>query len=373
MTNPSSAFIAEKNKQTNAPIWLFQLWKSDNVAADYAVAMYPTEIVFKGITFRATGGIRHNGLGENGEGKVEKPTVDIPNLDRAFEYDFQDSNRFKGCKVVIWQVFANLLNDTSAYLESIWYIDKAVSNEEAISFTLSSRADIIGLEVPSCRYSRDFCRFQYKGDGCWKYVNGVLTPDSGFTYDTSIINSQSTSKGTTDYGSAEAHEYLAFMPRVFLPVNCAGLSNEAGEGDYIEVDITVDGELKAGHYYNNIFIVSSSPNTEYYWHNAWKFSINPAQITPNVLTTLRFNCADAEVTDVFDVSSIRKVYAVLETKNEGTNITIGKIVAYRGRPWSFSRTNLDSCDHSLRDCKRHNNQERFGGQPSIPIQRVIRV
>ena len=374
-TVPSGNFIAEKNTQIKKPIWLYRLAKDDNPAHDYFFAEYPTDVSYFKDTntpqvYQAAP-IKHDGFGENGEGKVEKPTITASNVSRAFEYDFQQNNRFKGHKGTVRRVFANLLSDPYAYMENIWFVDSAVSIEKTIAFTLASHADVMGLEAPSCFYARDFCRFSYKGDGCWRRVNGVLTADSGFTYDTTNINSQNTTAKsvTTEYPSSGGSSTGALVQRVFMGVDCSGLSREADDGDYLEVDVEVDGDVKSGT--NHYFWLSSSTSSSYpggwYWHFAGSL------IVPNAINTLHLDCKDSTDDGDFNLSSVRQGVLWVETNNENVEVTLGRIVAYRGKPWHFAKSSLDTCDHSLRDCKRHGNQERFGGQPSIPIERIIRV
>ncbi len=182
-------FIAEKNAQTNAPIWLYQVQVGDGVSTgeeDLFLAEYNEWVEFptgSGTNWRPFP-IRHQGIAENTEGSIDSLVVSISNVNREMETQLQNRDGLRGMKVTVRQVFADKLGNLSNAIEDVFYVDSVTSTEEEVTFNLTSKMDILRVEMPARRFSKGFCQWRYKREGCWPapFIGGPGVPP-GFTRD----------------------------------------------------------------------------------------------------------------------------------------------------------------------------------------------
>jgi len=178
----SDDFRAEKDAATVGIIWLYRINLSDTPddsgEDDLFLAEYDTDIeYFKDVNTPQTYTrfpIRHGGISENTQGRVENLKVTISNVSQEIQFELENRDALRGRQVTIRQVFVGLLADSDAYLEDTYYIDKVATTANSAEFTLSTKMDIQQAKVPRRRYQRNYCPWRYKGYGCW-HEAGLLT------------------------------------------------------------------------------------------------------------------------------------------------------------------------------------------------------
>ena len=161
--NLSNAFKIEKNKQTNKPINLYTI-KEYNGADDLRFAEYDSDVTYQGDVYSKFP-LTHENISENTQGEIDHVTVTISNISRLIQ-GYLESYDLRGKKVIIRKVWANHLADPNAYTDSIYYIDSYIADENNVVFTLSSKFDVLDLELPARRYSRNYCSWKFKSAEC---------------------------------------------------------------------------------------------------------------------------------------------------------------------------------------------------------------
>ena len=165
----NAAFIAEKNAKVNGPIWLYNIeLVPGSTAYDIKMAEWDTDITYKGLVF-VKYPITHDGISENSSGEIDSLNVTISNVSREMSAYIEANDGLRGLKVTIWQVFKNLLADTHAYIEDVFWIDSCGYNQQAATFVLKGKIDLVNITIPTRKFSRDYCQFTYKGYGCWEW------------------------------------------------------------------------------------------------------------------------------------------------------------------------------------------------------------
>ncbi len=78
-------------------------------------------------------------------------------------------------------VFADLLDDPSANISDVFYVDSSVPGEIDGEFILSTKVDVFDVECPLQIVQRDWCENEYKKEGCWLWSGSAWIAPSGFT------------------------------------------------------------------------------------------------------------------------------------------------------------------------------------------------
>lgn len=164
-------FTAEKNAETNAPIWLYRVSIDGVEANDVFLAESRTDVPFfkdedTPEIYQAFP-ITHEGIGQNSLGEIESLKITVGNALREFQAFIELNDALRGRKVTIRLVFRSMIDDPDAYREEIFYIDSVAANESGASFTLKPKLDILSVVLPRRRYLRDHCAWYYKREGCW--------------------------------------------------------------------------------------------------------------------------------------------------------------------------------------------------------------
>jgi len=234
----SPNYIADKNAETNKPIWLYRVAISDDLTDDLFLAEYDEDVYFASdvtgtvsttaLSNTVTGAgtswestlevgeqiligtettrytitavtddthievtpahpdnqagksyvisrqylrfpITHSGIGENTEGSVDTMNVSVANASREIQAQLELRDGLLERMVTIRQVFANHLNDPTCYIEEKRFIDSVEANVAAVTFTLTSKLDLLDIRIPRRNYMRDHCAWEYKNNdgGCW--------------------------------------------------------------------------------------------------------------------------------------------------------------------------------------------------------------
>lgn len=163
MKTLDSDFILEKNKKENAPIFLYIIYDYDG-NTDLYLAEYDSDVVFDGQTYTRFP-ITHNFISESSSGQISKVTISLCNVSRLIQ-GYLESYDFRGKKVLIRMVWANLLSDVSAKIDWTFYVDKYSADEKNVSFELSEKFDILDISLPYRLYNRNYCSWKFKSSEC---------------------------------------------------------------------------------------------------------------------------------------------------------------------------------------------------------------
>lgn len=163
MYNSNSAFKGEKNKRSNAPIFLYTIEKYDG-SNDLNLAEYDADVTYNGVVYSKFP-IAHEEIGENTAGEVNTVKVTLSNVSRLIQ-SYLELYSFQGLKVTIKIVWANQLADASAHIDFIYYIDSYTADENNAEFMLTTKYDLLDVEIPNGRYNRNYCRWKFKGTEC---------------------------------------------------------------------------------------------------------------------------------------------------------------------------------------------------------------
>ncbi len=358
-----SDFIAEKNKETNRPIWLYRI----NVSDDPQVPdLYFAENITSVSFFETNDGvdtartytafpISHGGVNQNSDGRVDQVSVSIGNVSRVIQEYVESNNGLRGRKVTIRQVFANCLTNPNNYIEDIFYIDSIPSaTEKTIEFTLTSKFDIVDLQLPGRVYQRNRCSWLYKGDGC--FING--SAPTGFdTEKTALFTSKEIEKeddnptAKAKFSDVDLSGTNMSLDELVIDMKCTSPSN-IGEDSYLRISSNKDGD---GNYIqkNNLAVLDIT--------SSWKTFTIKLDRFQNNSGTIRW-----------DHVKYLAMYVNFIDNNEH-KIYWRKAYIRRYTPWGFTLTNLDTCNHTLDDCRRHNNVRQFGGFIGVPGNGTIRL
>lgn len=102
--------------------------------------------------------------------KAPRPTLAVANVQNTITALCLRYDNMLGAKVTITTTTVDLINTPDQYKRSIWYIEtKSQENNKQVTFTLSSPADVGGLQTPS-RMLTTYCtwalRGKYRGADC---------------------------------------------------------------------------------------------------------------------------------------------------------------------------------------------------------------
>ena len=164
MRSTNSTFKTEKNSSTNKPLRLYTLKNYDEASHNLYLAEFDTNIVFNDITYTKFP-ISINTISENNKAMIDSVNLTIANVSRVIQ-SYLESYDLRGKKVSIKTVWANQLADTSAYIEDVFYIDSYTADQDNVSFTLTTKFDVLDVELPLRRYSRNYCNWKFKGTEC---------------------------------------------------------------------------------------------------------------------------------------------------------------------------------------------------------------
>jgi lambda family phage minor tail protein L len=179
-------FLAEKNAATNAPVWLYRIQIDDTPTNDLFLAESDADVsYFKDVSTAQTYTafpITHAGIGSNLDGEVDQLNVTVANVNLLIQAYLEQNAGLRGNKVTVRLVFRDALADPTAHIESVFYIDSAQATAQSVSFTLTSKMDLLNTTLPRRTFADRRCQWAYKGLGCWlDDDDGTYTQPAGFT------------------------------------------------------------------------------------------------------------------------------------------------------------------------------------------------
>jgi lambda family phage minor tail protein L len=161
--NIDATFRAEKAKKENAPLFLYTLKEYDGVY-DLNLAGFDQEVTFNGTVYSKFP-VTHEYIGENNQGQIDQVKVRLGNVSRLIQ-SYLEQYDFRGKKVIIRMVWADQLSDPDAYIDDVFFIDSYTADQSNVEFTLTSKFDVLGVDLPSRRYSRNYCAWKFKSAEC---------------------------------------------------------------------------------------------------------------------------------------------------------------------------------------------------------------
>ena len=163
-TSTGSSLVTEKNKKTNRPLHLYTLHDYNGLGVDFLMAEYVENVTFDGLEYVAFP-ITFDSIKENNRGQIDAVTLRISNVLRVIQA-YLEAEDFRGKKVTIRTVMYDLLEDSTAYVDAVYYIDSWASDQDDVSFTLTSKFNLLGVELPLRTYSRNYCSWTWKSTEC---------------------------------------------------------------------------------------------------------------------------------------------------------------------------------------------------------------
>lgn len=161
--NIDATFKSEKAKQENQPIFLYTIENYDGIS-NLHLAAYDTDIVYNSIIYLRFP-ISHEFIAENNQGSIDQVKVRLANVSRLIQ-SYLEQYDFRGKKVIIKMVWANQLSDPDAYIDDVFYIDNYTADQNNVEFTLTGKFDVLGVDLPARRYTRNYCAWKFKSIEC---------------------------------------------------------------------------------------------------------------------------------------------------------------------------------------------------------------
>ena len=160
----NSNLISEKNKPENFPIFLYTLHDYDGIGTDLNFAAYDADVTFSGKTYYKAP-IAHEAVAENSSGQIDAVKVRVANVNRVMQGYLEDHN-LRGKQVDIILVFANKLSNPSYQATDTFYVDSYTADENIVEFTLTTKFDILDVNIPGRKFLRNFCQWKFKSTEC---------------------------------------------------------------------------------------------------------------------------------------------------------------------------------------------------------------
>lgn len=164
MRDADSTFISEKNAQANKPIRLYTLHDYDGAGNNLRFAEYDADVSYDSLTYTKFP-VTFDVISENNKGAIDAVKVTLANVSRLIQSYLEDYD-LRGKKVTIKTVWSNQLADTTAYIDDVFYIDSYTADQENVSFNLTTKFDVLDVELPLRRFSRHYCHWRFKGTEC---------------------------------------------------------------------------------------------------------------------------------------------------------------------------------------------------------------
>jgi len=165
MRTLTAAYISEKNKLTNRPIRLYIVQDGPLLTEILRYAEYGENVTFGGQTYYAAP-IKYESVSENMAAEVDQVNISFGNVDQSFVHYLEQHDGLRTCKVTIRTVYADLLADSTAFTDDIFYISSAVMSQTSAIFVLKSKMDLLSIELPLRRFYREVCQWKFKSTEC---------------------------------------------------------------------------------------------------------------------------------------------------------------------------------------------------------------
>ncbi len=158
-----AAFTTEKNLQENRPIFLYRI-HDYNGSDDLLLTAYDEDVEFDSETYTKFP-ISHESISDNSQNEIDTVQARLSNVTREIQ-SYLELYDWRGKKVTITQVFADQLDDPDAKLVFVFYVDNYSANESEVLVTLTTKFDVLDVQLPLGLYYRSYCRWKFKSAEC---------------------------------------------------------------------------------------------------------------------------------------------------------------------------------------------------------------
>lgn len=159
-----TTFLEEKNKKENKPLFLYDIYYTDSDML--TLTNLDSDLLFGGETYLAAD-IEHDSTGENLGGAIDTTKLSIGSIDRSIIVDMEDYDGLRGHSVKIKRIFKNQISDIECFMEESYVIDSVPSyGERFVEFELTSKFDVLDIELPLRTYDRKHCYWKFKSSEC---------------------------------------------------------------------------------------------------------------------------------------------------------------------------------------------------------------
>lgn len=117
--------------------------------------------------------VEGNGFELTSRGQIPRPELTVANIFGTLSAPIANYDDLVGAKVTRRRTLAKYLDDqpfadpTAQFPDDIYYIEQKVSETSlAITWQLSSKIDLEGLQIPRRIITQDYCIWQYRGEEC---------------------------------------------------------------------------------------------------------------------------------------------------------------------------------------------------------------
>lgn len=169
----SSNFKSEKNAETNSPIHLYTLYDYDGAGSNLYLAEDDSDVTFDSQVYTAFP-ITYEQISEQSKGQIDSVEVRVSNVNRVIQ-TYLEQYDLRGCKVRILTVWRDQLADATSYIEDVYFIDSYHADEQLVSFTCTSKLDILEVAIPLRNYERNICQWKFKDPNTCQYVGAEST------------------------------------------------------------------------------------------------------------------------------------------------------------------------------------------------------
>ena len=164
MRDINSNFKSEKNSQESTVIRLYTLEDYDGAGSNLRFAEWDEDITFDGLVYTKFP-ITIDRISENNRGTIDVVNVRISNVSRLIETYLQQYD-IRTKTVRIKRVWLGQLADANAYIEDIFQINGISSNDSDVTLTLTSKLDLLEVNLPLRMYTRNYCQWRFKSTEC---------------------------------------------------------------------------------------------------------------------------------------------------------------------------------------------------------------
>jgi len=106
-------------------------------------------------------------VGNTITGEIYNMGVSVSNVNRIIGNAIQMAGGLRGNRVIHLRVFYGLTNQGRDFsFQDIMYINTVSITQDNVEFGLESRLNILGIQIPTNLYLRDFCRFLFNSTEC---------------------------------------------------------------------------------------------------------------------------------------------------------------------------------------------------------------
>ena len=174
----NAAFVAEKNKNQNFPVTLYEV-QIDNTTTLF-LAELDENVVFDGKTYLSFG-ISRGSINQNSEGRIDQMIITIANVSLELSALIA-LNDLRNNLITIRTVFFDTLDTPASTIDADFYIRSYLVNQLKVDFLVGSKLEIFDLILPKRTYNRTHCPFNYVTDGtgeCKYSLGSASPPDEG--------------------------------------------------------------------------------------------------------------------------------------------------------------------------------------------------